>query len=401
MDTGLPRRGPGASNMRGTEGNGLHTMNRLLAVGMYTTVGPRCGIADYTRDLSSALGLHVSVTIVPICRGNLNPFATVLAGLRLGRNDVAHIQHTYSFFGVDPLTYTLLIRLLLRSIRAPIVLTAHTVRESGPARYEGGLGSALANVVGAPAWQDTETFRRPDAIIVHTAYHKERLAARGLPADRIHVIPPGVPAHVRVEPAEVSAFCTRFGFPSDRPVIGVFGFLEGSKRFLDLLNAVAALPGRPTLLVAGGPRLPNQRQAAAKLRTAAERLGIDDRLVITGYLQAAAVPVALEAMDLVVVPYATDESMSYSLHRALGQFRPVVATDLPTLREVEARGHCLALVPPADPVTLHKTLAALLEDVPARGRLVAAAKEYAAREGPAVAAARTARVYACIHAAHG
>jgi len=101
----------------------------------------------------------------------------------------------------------------------------------------------------------------------------------------------------------------------------------------------------------------------------------------------------LEAMDVVVVPYATDSSMSYSLHRALGQGRPVVATDLPTVREVQPGGSCLALVPLTDPAALRETLASLLADAQARARLAAAAQAYAVRESIATAGARTLRVY--------
>jgi glycosyltransferase involved in cell wall biosynthesis len=361
---------------------------------MYTTVGPRCGIADYARALSRALAARAEVATIPIRPASLNPLRPVAAGLRLSRRDVAHIQHTYSFFGVDQLTYTLLVRLLLASIRAPLVLTAHTVREPGPSRYNGGLGSRLANAVDAPAWHDTETFRRADAIIVHAAVHRDRLVRRGLAPARIHVVPPGVTPRVAVEPGDVAGFRARLAVPSARPIVGVFGFLDRSKRFRELLEAVAALPGDPVLLAAGGPRLPSHDDVRRDLLATAEDLGIGDRVRVTGYLEPDTVPLALEAMDLVVVPYATDESMSYSLHLALGQGRPVVATDVPTLREVQARGDCLALAPIADAARLQETLGRLLADPEARARLAAAARAYAVREGMETAAARTLQVYA-------
>src|SRR5207237_961208 len=73
-------------------------------------------------------------------------------------------------------------------IRAPLVVTAHTVRPHGPARYEGGLGSTLANMVGAPAWHDVETFRQAAAVIVHARLHRDRLLARGVAAARCVVV---------------------------------------------------------------------------------------------------------------------------------------------------------------------------------------------------------------------
>jgi glycosyltransferase involved in cell wall biosynthesis len=361
---------------------------------MYTTARERCGIADYSAALVPALGAHVDLTTVVLTPNRLNPLALAADGRRLSRAEVAHVQHTYSFFGVDQLTYTLAWRLLRRTIRAPLVITAHTVRPPGPARFPGGLGSALANAVGAPAWHDVETFRRAAAVIVHAGLHRDRLVARGVDAERCAVVPPGVPPRVPVDPAAVAAFRARHGLGA-RPVVGVFGFVERSKRFALVLDALAELgagAGAPALLIAGGPRLAEHEAVVREVRAHAGALA--DRLVITGYLPPAVVPVALEAMDVVVVPYATEDSVSYSLHVALAQARPVVATALGPLRELEERGRCLALVRPDDPHDLAKTLGALLEDPAARAGLAEAARAYAAAESVEVAARRTAEVYA-------
>jgi glycosyltransferase involved in cell wall biosynthesis len=367
-----------------------------LSVGMYTTVGDRCGIADYTRALTDALAPTVEVATIPLRPGRLNPVAIVRAGVRLSRKDVAHVQHTYSFFGVDQLTYTLLVRLLRVSVRAPLVLTAHTVRQPGPSRLEGGLGSALANAVGAPAWHDVETFRHAEMVVVHARLHRDRLLARGVAPERCRVIPPGVPPRAPVAPAERVAFRARRGL-GERPVVGVFGFLERSKRFSVVLEALAMLRGGrgdgPVLVLAGGPRLPEHEPVVAEIKALAAQTGIADRVVVTGYLGRGEVPVALEAMDVVVVPYATDDSVSYSLHLALAQGRPVVATDLDPLREIQERGRCLLLVRPDDAGDLANALGTLLGDEGARRRLMTAAAAYARAESVAVAARRTLDAY--------
>src|SRR5439155_909453 len=127
--------------------------------------------------LVPALRDHVALETVVLRPNRLNPLALAADARRLSAADVAHVQHTYSFFGVDPLTYTLAWRFLRTAIRAPLVVTAHTVRPVGPARYEGGLGSALANAVGAPAWHDVETFRRAEAVIVHSPLQRDRPVA--------------------------------------------------------------------------------------------------------------------------------------------------------------------------------------------------------------------------------
>ena len=365
-----------------------------LSVAMYTTARERCGIADYSAALMPALREHVALQMVVLRPNRLNPIALAADARRLGAADVAHVQHTYSFFGIDQLTYTLAWRFLRATIRAPLVVTAHTVRPAGPARYEGGLGSALANAVGAPAWHDVETFRRAEAVIVHARLHRDRLVARGVAADRCFVVPPPVPPRVRVDAAAVKTFRDRHGLGT-RPVVGVFGFVERAKRFALVLDALAELGhgDAPALLVAGGPRLPEHEAVLAELRADAARAGVAERLVVTGYVPPVEVAVALEAMDVVVVPYATEDSVSYSLHVALAQGRPVVATALAPLRELEERGRCLALVQPDDARDLAKTLGGLLDDSAARRRLTEAARAYAAAHSVEVTARRTVEVY--------
>jgi glycosyltransferase involved in cell wall biosynthesis len=371
---------------------------------MYTTVRERCGIADYSAALIPALAPHADVATVVLRPNRLNPLALAADGRRLGRADVAHVQHTYSFFGVDQLTYTLAWRLLRGTIRVPLVVTAHTVRPPGPARFAGGLGSALANAVGAPAWHDVETFRRADLVIVHCRLHRDRLLARGVAPERCRVVPPGVPPAAPVSPAALAAFRARHGLDG-RPVVGVFGFVERSKAFALVLEALAALGAggdAPVLLLAGGPRLAEHAPLVEEVRAAAAAAGLAGRVVVTGYLPRGEVPAALEAMDVVVVPYATDASVSYSLHVALGQGRPVVATDLDPLREIQGRGGCLSLVRADDPHDLAKTLRGLLDDAPARARLAAAARAYARAASTAAAAAATAEAYgAARELAHG
>lgn len=368
-------------------------------VAMHTTVGSRCGIADYARALVDALAARADVTTVPIVHGRWNPFAVAAAGRRL-RGDVAHVQHTYGFFGVDQLTYTLAVRTLYAAIPAPIVVTAHTVRPRGPARYDGGIGSALANALGGPAWHDRETFRRARATIVHAALHRDRLVARGVDAGRCYVVPPGVPPRLPVAPGAVAAFRARHGL-GRRALVGVFGFVERSKRIDLLLEALApdTGPAAPALVVAGGARLPEHEAEVAAVRAAAERAGMLDRFAITGYLEPGEVSAALEAMDVVVVPYTTDDSVSYSLHVALAQWRPVLATDLAPLCELAARGAGIALARHDDPHDVGKALRGLLEDSPARRRLGEAAGDYAAAWPVAAAARRTLEIYAAARGA--
>src|SRR5207237_6868790 len=90
-------RGAGARRAR-APGPAPVTGRSALRVAMYTTARARCGIADYSAALLPALRAHVAVETVVLRPNRLNPFALAVDARRLGTSDVAHVQHTYSFF---------------------------------------------------------------------------------------------------------------------------------------------------------------------------------------------------------------------------------------------------------------------------------------------------------------
>src|SRR5919201_2393560 len=136
MGARAARRRPRGAGTRGARAPGADPMT--LHAAMYTTVRPRCGIADYSAALLPALRVRVPIETVVLRPNRLNALALAADARRLSAADDAHVQHTYSFFGVDQLTYTLVWRLLRATIRTPLVVTAHTVRPAGPPRYDGG-----------------------------------------------------------------------------------------------------------------------------------------------------------------------------------------------------------------------------------------------------------------------
>src|SRR5262249_30272581 len=77
---------------------------RLMTPGArYAPVRERCGIADYSAALVPALRDHVTLQTVALEPNRLDPWALAADARCLSAADVAHVQHTYSFFGVDQL----------------------------------------------------------------------------------------------------------------------------------------------------------------------------------------------------------------------------------------------------------------------------------------------------------
>ena len=95
----------------------------------------------------------------------------------------------------------------------------------------------------------------------------------------------------------------------------------------------------------------------------ARMLHLDEGVSFTGQVPYAEAPAYVNAMDLVVAPFTADrgETSPFKVLDALACARPVVASDLPSVRPLAASGG-VVLVPPDDPSALADAVAALLAD---------------------------------------
>lgn len=189
-------------------------------------------------------------------------------------------------------------------------------------------------------------------------------ALHGVPTERIHVIPNGVPAERCPVPGdeERRAARARFTLPADAPVVAVVGALAPEKRVGDAVAAVAALPGAHLLVVGDGPeRSTLERRAAA---------AAPGRVHLTGALPGPAE--ALAAADVVVVPSSTEGMPGVLIEAGLSGIA-AVATDVGGVAQVVRDGDTGVLVPPDDVPALTAALRRALAD---RARLGAAARRH-------------------------
>ncbi|KUL23479.1 glycosyltransferase [Actinoplanes awajinensis] len=156
-----------------------------------------------------------------------------------------------------------------------------------------------------------------------------RLLAWGVPAHRITVIPNGIdPGEFRFDPRLRDATRAELGVTPDVPVVGAVGRMVAGKRFDLLVQALPALPGTVLLLVGGGPAVP-------ALRACATRLGVADRVIITG--ETAGTREWYCAMDLFVSP-SPRETFGLTVLEALASGLPAVYACCPALDDVPAGG---------------------------------------------------------------
>ena len=158
------------------------------------------------------------------------------------------------------------------------------------------------------------------------------------------------------------------------PVVAYAGHLYPWKGVGVLLEALARLPGIKGLIVGGHA----MEKDLGRLQHDAAHLSIAERVQFTGMLEPGTVAGYLSTANVLVLPNtATRISERYTsplkLFEYLAAGRPIVASDLPALREVVTADVDAVLVRPGDPQALADGIARVLADRELADRLSAKA----------------------------
>jgi glycosyltransferase involved in cell wall biosynthesis len=269
--------------------------------------------------------------------------------LNAGRYDVVSLQHEFGIFGGEAGIY---IMELLSRLTMPIVTTFHTVLLD-PSIAQRGVMSGIIDV--------------SSKIVVMAEKGREILErVYRVPAEKIEVIPHGIPDFPFVEPDQAKA---KFGF-SDRPVILTFGLLSPNKGIEVMIDAMPMiLKSRPDVVyVVLGATHPNlvRRQGEAyreSLVARARELGIEEHVIFFDqFVDRETLLGFISMCDVYVTAYLNEAQMtSGTLAYSFGLGKAVVSTPYWHARELLADGRGV-LVPFGDAATIGKEIAALLTD---------------------------------------
>lgn len=263
---------------------------------------------------------------------------------------------------------------------APCLLTVH---DTTP--FNGSPNSSLQEM-GALAV--LEAF---DHLIVHTEEGRRALLRRGIPEERLSVIPHGLIALGAAAPKPAGA---------DRTIL-LFGKIKPYKGADLLIDAFARLPEatrRTTRLrIVGEPFID-----LAPLKSRAAALGIADRLDWDArYVGDDEIGAILASADVLAFPYREIDA-SGVLMAAFPYGKPIVASAMGAFRELLRDGEHGRLVPPEDV----GALAAALEDVLSDGARAARMGERVRALADGIPgwdeiARRTIALYAALAERHG
>lgn len=239
-----------------------------------------------------------------------------------------HILHAHS-----PVLNALPAIRVGRRLRLPVVYEMRASWEDAAVDHgtttEGSLRYRLSR------WLETVALRGADQVTTICEGLRGDIAARGIPADKVTVIPNAVDVEsfqFCAEPDE--ALRTQLGL-AGATVLGFAGSFYGYEGLDLLIDALPQLlpqyPQLRVLLVGGGPQ-------EANLKAQAARLGVADRVIFTGRVPHAEVQRYYNLIDVLV--YArksmrlTDMVTPLKPLEAMAQGRLLVASDVGGHREL-------------------------------------------------------------------
>jgi glycosyltransferase involved in cell wall biosynthesis len=210
--------------------------------------------------------------------------------------------------------------------------------------------------------REQRVWRRAPAYVTITRALADDLAQRYGPRPNVFVVPDGASLDEAAQdrqPSEVEPNA------ADRAhaVAGYAGHLYPWKGVDVLVRAIALAPALHGLIVGGHPA----EQDRGRVDALVAELGLADRVQITGLVPFRDVRTRLRRATILVLPNSASAiSERYTsplkLFEYLALGRPIVASNLPAIREVLTHERTALLVPPDDPPALARALERLAAD---------------------------------------
>jgi glycosyltransferase involved in cell wall biosynthesis len=229
---------------------------------------------------------------------------------------------------------------------------------------------------------------RATRVVALTGATRQQVIDTGVPPARVMVAPDAVDLARFDVPMERAECRRRVGLPPDRPVIGYVGRFETMGMDKGIPTLIRALPAigtaardrRPLLLCVGGPldRVSGYLAVARQHGVSADDVRFVDRV------PPVEVPYWMKACDAGTIPFDwTDHFAHHASPLKMFEYMaagvPIVASDLPALREVLRHDENALLVPPGDAAGLARALTDVLADPALAGRLARQARQDVAR----------------------
>ena len=277
-----------------------------------------------------------------------------------------------------------------RRLGIPVVYEVRAIWEDAATDHgtsrEGGLRYRLTRGL------ETQALRRVDAVITICEGLRRNIIARGIPAEKVTVIPNAVDTTQFAMGGRPDLVLQRKLGLDGAMVLGYIGSFFAYEGLAVLLRALPDIANVRLLLVGGGPQ-------EAKLKQLAQEYGIADRVVFVGRVPHADVPLYYDLIDVLVYPRLsmplTELTTPLKPLEAMAKGRLVALSDVGGHRELVRDGETGVLFAPGNPAALAKEITKLVNAPQRWQQIRAAARRFIEAERTwAISVARYREVYA-------
>ncbi|MGD0921737.1 MAG: glycosyltransferase family 1 protein [Terriglobia bacterium] len=208
-----------------------------------------------------------------------------------------------------------------------------------------------------------EAVERATRVITPSHYTADQLTQHaGVPKGKIHVIPEGVDWPERVmTPEERSRERERLVGQGNEMLLSV-GVLQTRKNTINALRALASLPVRFRLVLAGG-----DGHGSEAIHSFIRQQGLESRVTVLGHVAAERLPVLYQAATALLFP-SLEEGFGLPILEAMAHGLPVVAANTSSLPEVG--GDAVLYVDPQEPRDIAEKVLQVANDAALRRELI-------------------------------
>jgi len=207
--------------------------------------------------------------------------------------------------------------------------------------------------------KEIEAMENAAAVVQLSEVSKRNSVACGISDNKIAIIPNAVSASEIGRDFNKSSIRNELGIESKHPVIGAITSIVGYEGLDDLIRSIEYLPDVHCIIVGDGEARPD-------LEAQERQMGLETQIRFVGKQPSDMVWKWYAALDVFVVPRKNQEvcrtvtPIKTLLAQANGV--PVVASDLPALREIT--GNNAVYFPPEQPIQLAKALEMVIGSYP-------------------------------------
>jgi glycosyltransferase involved in cell wall biosynthesis len=259
---------------------------------------------------------------------------------------------------------------LHRFHKVPMLLEVNAPLADERRRFDNLRLKTLADLAERWVW------RGADRALPVTGVLAEHLKAKGVPTERLTVVPNGIGPEFLAPAPDTRSAQSRLGINA-RVVLGFVGFMRpwhGLDRVVDFIADAGPEAGLHLLLIGDGP-------ARAGLEDQARARGVFDQVTFTGVVARDRIIDHIAAFDIALQPDVVSYASPLKLFEYMALGRAILAPDTANIREVVRQGENALLFDPARDDTFRAALSQLCADAGLRHALGAAARDTIVRDG--------------------